>query len=241
MTNKTLQSNKVDLLSTQLIDFNQRRITNAANAVNQQDYVTLAQLNTAIAGIATQVAAIQQQPTIIGAASVRMTTTGTITIAGAGNARSPITFDTKDTDTGGFWNSGSNTKLTISKNGVYLIFYNAPTNAIAQSNFQLNIQNSTSTIGINPLFFQIRKNGNNTLAYAGMYAEGFYWQNSPSTFIDLGNHANGSAVLTLIAGDYVELVVWCNFTGGSLNNITYPPSVVASQQPLFGIVGPLPS
>jgi hypothetical protein len=46
-----LRSNKVDALTTQSQNFHGRRITNAANAVNPQDYVTLSQLNAAIAGI----------------------------------------------------------------------------------------------------------------------------------------------------------------------------------------------
>lgn len=40
----TLRDNKVDQLTTRLYDFHQRRITNAADAVDDQDYVTYGQL-----------------------------------------------------------------------------------------------------------------------------------------------------------------------------------------------------
>jgi hypothetical protein len=46
-----LRSNKVDSLSTQSQNFHGRRITNASDAIDPQDYVTLAQLNAATANI----------------------------------------------------------------------------------------------------------------------------------------------------------------------------------------------
>lgn len=49
--NNSVQSNKVDQLTTQLTNFHQRRITNAADAVNSQDYVTLKQLKAMVAGV----------------------------------------------------------------------------------------------------------------------------------------------------------------------------------------------
>jgi len=45
---QTLQNSKTDLLSTQNIIFNGRRITSAGNAVAEQDYVTLSQVNSLI-------------------------------------------------------------------------------------------------------------------------------------------------------------------------------------------------
>lgn len=51
MSNTDIRSNKVDLQSTKLLDFHQRRITNAADAVDNQDYVTLKQLKDALNGI----------------------------------------------------------------------------------------------------------------------------------------------------------------------------------------------
>src|SRR5580704_7947385 len=46
-----IRFNKVDQLTTQLVDFHQRRITNAAPAKDNNDYVTLAQVQALIAGI----------------------------------------------------------------------------------------------------------------------------------------------------------------------------------------------
>ena len=46
-----LRFNKVDSLTTQLINFHQRRITNAADAVDPQDYVTLAQVKELLANV----------------------------------------------------------------------------------------------------------------------------------------------------------------------------------------------
>jgi hypothetical protein len=61
MTNKTLQSNKVDRDSTQLVDFNGRRITNAGDAIASQDYVTLSQLNDAVSIINTSLNPLLKQ------------------------------------------------------------------------------------------------------------------------------------------------------------------------------------
>lgn len=48
---QSLRNNKIDSITTQLIDFHKRRITNAAPAINSNDYVIKQQLTDAIASI----------------------------------------------------------------------------------------------------------------------------------------------------------------------------------------------
>lgn len=177
-------------------------------------------------------------------ASARMTSVGTLTIPNNGN-RIALTFDTKDSDTGDFWNASANTRFTAPAAGDYYVFYAAPSQAIAQPSFGVSAFASgagvtSGSLGINPTYFQIRKNGNNSSVYAGNYAEGYFWTAAGgSTFTDIGPHANGEAIISLAAGDYLELVAWQNYTGGPTSAYTYPPSITASQQPIFGIMGPL--
>lgn len=52
MPNPRFQDKRVDSLSTRDQDFHGRRVKNASDALDQQDYVTLAQLEKAIAGVA---------------------------------------------------------------------------------------------------------------------------------------------------------------------------------------------
>lgn len=47
----SLRDNKVDSLTTRLIDFHQRRVVNAASAVDPNDYVIKQDLDNAIAGV----------------------------------------------------------------------------------------------------------------------------------------------------------------------------------------------
>jgi hypothetical protein len=56
--NQLLTNNKVDRDSTQNVDFHSRRITNAGDAVNTQDYTTLNDLNNAIAALKAQLVAL---------------------------------------------------------------------------------------------------------------------------------------------------------------------------------------
>lgn len=56
MSNPNLQSQRVDLLSTKVINFGGRQIKNAGNGTDTQDYITLGQLNSAIAPLATTAA-----------------------------------------------------------------------------------------------------------------------------------------------------------------------------------------
>lgn len=51
MASTTWRENVLDRINTKLVDFKRRRITNAADAVDNQDYVTLAQVNALIAGL----------------------------------------------------------------------------------------------------------------------------------------------------------------------------------------------
>lgn len=60
MTNQLLTNNKVDRDSVQDIDFHQRRVTNAGDAVDARDYVTKQQLDALTATVAKLTTAIQK-------------------------------------------------------------------------------------------------------------------------------------------------------------------------------------
>lgn len=51
LTRRNLLDNQVDILNTRVLDFHRRRITNAADAIDRQDYVTLRQLLELISGL----------------------------------------------------------------------------------------------------------------------------------------------------------------------------------------------
>lgn len=182
-------------------------------------------------------------------AYVQMTTTDTITLDNAGT-RVALTFDTKVSDSGGFWSAAHNTRLTIPQTGDYLVFYTAP--ACAAPTFMAGSMQITVTTGAGvsyssmlnfaPAYFQIRKNGDNAQVFAGCYGEGYTWQASAGgfgQFTDIGPHAAGTAILSLAAGDYLELAAWQNYVGAADSAVTYPPAATTSQVPSLAILGPI--
>ncbi len=79
-----IQNNKVDLLTTQNLDMHQRRLMNAADAVDSNDYTTLEQVNKLILDSST---VPFQFPTIIKAATI------TLAKLTGGGTNGSISFD----------------------------------------------------------------------------------------------------------------------------------------------------
>lgn len=121
----------------------------------------------------------------------------------------PVTFVTEREDSGGFWDSGSPTRFTITTTGVYQIC-----GTVRWSPDTGNGRRS-----------YIRKNGSNTLLLMSSST------GSPSSHNDPAVHV--SCVVRLVAGDYVELCAEQN-DGVSVNLST---STATPTQ--FQIAGPL--
>ena len=118
---------------------------------------------------------------LFGAKVTRMSSDQTI----ANNTDTAVSFDTEEYDDGGFFDSGSPTKFTITESGIYL--------------FGASVQYDINTSGIRNI--QLTKNASTWIA-----------KNTISVATGGGGNMSITSLVSLAAGDYVTTVV--NQTSG---------------------------
>lgn len=125
-----------------------------------------------------------------GATSIGALVTQNVLQVLASATNNPITWDTKIFDTGAFWSAASDTKFTVPTNGLYLLNYNIFGQGDAGNTF---VFGSFRVNGINPTY-----------------------GTSVGQFDSVGSgnagSVNQSIVLNLLAGDFVEAMVFSQTT-----------------------------
>jgi len=178
--------------------------------------------------------------------------TNTVELLATG-ATVALPFDTLlINSTGNIWTKSQPTRLTAPAAGDYFVYYTCPAMASNFTNSGSQIITVSSadslTLSFYPAFFQIRKNGVAAQVYGGTAGGGYFWDKTGPggfSYVDGQPHAAGNFILTLNAGDYLELIAWQNYTPHPDQNLSYPGSGglsgLTSTIPTFGMFSLTPS